>query len=177
MEIQRCYLKNERGDPNDFTFHVESIGVQPIPDIVRSAIAACEGLVSKYQDLDGTLPPNVRVQQGDSRFPSIDVIFQNESHTLGNMLETICVEKHIDGDGEPKITYAGYKVPHPLRAEMFIRLGMREDITDPEIQKQTARLVIANACRALKEEFRGIQAKWTELHTGTVASETAAEEA
>jgi DNA-directed RNA polymerase subunit L len=175
MEIQRCYLTNERGDPNDFTFHVESIGVQPIPDIVRAAIAACEALVSKYQDLDGTLPASVRVQQGDSRFPSIDVIFQNEAHTLGNLLETVLVDRHVDGEGEPKITYAGYKVPHPLRAEMFVRLGMRDEISDPEIQLQTARLVIANACRYMKEEYRRIQSSWTALHGGPADAGAGAE--
>lgn len=173
MEVQRCYLKNERGEPNDFTFHVESIGVQPIPDVVRSGIASCEALVTKYQDLDGTLPDTVRVQQGDSRFPSIDVIFQNESHSLGNLLETVLVERHIDGEAEPKVSYAGYKVPHPLRAEMYVRIGMREEVTDPEIQKQTARLVVANACRFLKDEFRRIQSSWTALHTG--AAEPVAE--
>lgn len=177
MEIQRCYLTNERGDPNDFTFHIESIGVQPIPDIVRAAIASCEALVSKYQDIDGTLPETVRVQQGDSRFQSVDVIFQNEAHSLGNLLETVLVERHIDGEGEPKLTYAGYKVPHPLRAEMFVRLGMRDEITDSEVQLQTARLAIANACRYLKEEFRRIQSSWTALHGGAAEAPAAGEEA
>jgi DNA-directed RNA polymerase subunit L len=161
MEIQRCYKKDARGDPNDFTFHVESIGVQPIPDIVRNGINACIELVSKYIDIDGTIPENVRIQQGDSRYASVDVIFQNEAHTLGNLLETVLVDRHIDGPGDPKITYAGYKVPHPLRAEMFVRIGMTEAVTDPVIQKNTAASVIANACRYLKEEFRALQNQWS----------------
>ncbi len=166
MEIQRCYKKDARGDPNDFTFHAESIGVQPIPDIVRNGINACIDIVSKYIDIDGTIPENVRIQQGDSRYASIDVIFQNESHTLGNLLETVLVDRHIDGPGDPKITYAGYKVPHPLRAEMFVRIGMTETVTDPLIQKNTAASVIANACRYLKEEFRALQNQWTTIMGG-----------
>ena len=169
MEIQRCYKKDARGDPNDFTFHAESIGVQPIPDIVRNGINACIDIVSKYIDIDGTIPENVRIQQGDSRYASIDVIFQNESHTLGNLLETVLVDRHIDGPGDPKITYAGYKVPHPLRAEMFVRIGMTEAVTDPLIQKNTAASVIANACRYLKEEFRALQNQWTTIMGGSVA--------
>ena len=166
MEVQRCYKKNDRGDPNDFTFHIESIGVQPIPDILRNAIAACEEIVGKYIDVDGTLPENVRIMAGDSRYASMDVIFQNESHTLGNLLETVLVDRHIDGDGNPRITYAGYKVPHPLRAEMFVRIGMPEDITDPVIQKNTAASVIAQACRYLKEQFRALQGQWTTVMGG-----------
>jgi DNA-directed RNA polymerase subunit L/DNA-directed RNA polymerase alpha subunit len=163
MEIQRCYLKNEKGEPYDFTFYLESIGVQSVPEIVKNGLAACEALVSKYQDIDGTIPDNVRVQQGDSRFASIDVIFQNEGHTLGNLLETYLVNDHVDaGLG---ITYAGYKVPHPLRPEMFVRIGTGDDAADTETQKRTALLAVATVCRKLKEEFRALQASWVALGT------------
>jgi DNA-directed RNA polymerase subunit L len=167
MEIQRSYMTNEKGEPNDFTFFLESIGVQRIPDIVKTGIAAAEALVDKYKDLDGVIPPNIRVQQGDSRFPTIDIIFQNESHTLGNLLETYIVENHVDGLQEPKVTYVGYKVPHPLRPEMFLRVGTA--VEDTETQKQSVRLVAAMACRKLKEEFRHFQSLWSSLHAVTAA--------
>ena len=160
MEIQRCYMMNEKGEPNDFTFHIESVGVQKIPDIVRTGIAACEALVTRYQDLDGTIPSNVRVQEGDSRFSSIDIIFQNEGHTLGNLLETFLVMNHVEGDVEPKISYAGYKVPHPLRPEMFIRIGFQDISGDTEVKKNTARLVVATVCRKLKVDFRALMTAW-----------------
>jgi len=164
MEIQRSYFTNERGEPDDFTFYVESLGVQRIQDIVKAGIAACEALVDKYKDLDGEVPVNVRVQQGDSRFPTIDVIFQNEGHTLGNLLETYLVENHIDGEEVPKISYAGYKVPHPLRAEMFVRIGTSEETgANAEQQKQSVRLVVAMGCRKMKEQFRAIQTQWAAL--------------
>lgn len=158
MEIQRSYMTDEKGEPNDFTFFLESIGVQRIPDIVKSGIAACEALVDKYKDLDAVIPPTVRVQQGDSRFPTMDIIFQHESHTLGNLMETYLVENHIDGTQEPKITYAGYKVPHPLKPEMFVRIGASG--LDADIQKQSARLVLAMGCRTLKDQFRQLQGAW-----------------
>ena len=173
MEIQRCYLTDAKGNPNHFTFHLESIGVQPIPDIVRNAIVACESVVRKYQDLDGTVPENVRIQQGDTRYPSIDIVFTNEGHTLGNLLETVIVERNVDGEEAPKVNYVGYKVPHPLRPEMFVRIALQDDITDPEIQKNMARLAVANACKYLIETFRSMQSSWTSLHgSGGGAAET-----
>jgi DNA-directed RNA polymerase subunit L len=160
MEIQRCFLKNANGEPHDFTFYVESIGVQPVPVIVANGLAACEALVAKYQDIDGTIPDNVRVQQSDAAFGAIDVIFQNEGHTLGNLLETYLVNDHIAaGLG---LSYAGYKVPHPLRPEMFVRIGTG-DAFDTETQKRTALLAIATVCRKLKEEFRGLQTAWASI--------------
>lgn len=163
MESQRCYLTNERGDPNDFTFYVESVGTQPIPFIVSNALLACEALVRKYEDMDATLPKNVVVRQGDARFPCVDIVFTDESHTLGNLLETYLVENHIDGEDQPRITYAGYKVPHPLRPEMFVRIGVETDGGDTEQEQRIARLAVATVCRRLRDEFRNAQASWKGL--------------
>jgi DNA-directed RNA polymerase subunit L len=114
--------------------------------------------VSQYQDLDATLPDNVELKVADARFPAIDVVFQREGHTLGNLLETYFVEDHISGSEEPRLTYAGYKVPHPLKAELVIRIGCAGEV---EVQRQTARAAISSACRRLKELFRSLQASWT----------------
>jgi DNA-directed RNA polymerase subunit L len=161
MEIQRCYLTNEKGDPINFTFYVESVGTQTIPNIVANALRACTALVRKYEDIDATLPQNVVIQPGDARFPCMDAIFDNESHTLGNLLETYLVEHLIDGEGGPKITYAGYKVPHPLRAQMFVRIGVEEDsMGSGDQENQTARLAIASVCRILRDTFRVLENGW-----------------
>lgn len=167
MEIQRCFLTDVKGNPYDFTFHVESVGVQPIPMIVDAALASCIGLVSKYLDLDTVLPDTVRVLQADARYSAIDIFFTNESHTLGNLLETHIVDHHIDGPNQPAVSYVGYKVPHPLRPEMFIRIAVQqaEEGSDVETQKVQARAVVAVACRALKKQFTHLREQWQSLHT------------
>jgi len=169
MEIQRCYLRNEKNEPNDFTFHIESVGIQAVPNIVANGLQACETLVSKYKECETIIPENLVFQVGDSRFPSVDAIFQNEDHTLGNLLETFIVENHIDGEQTPKINYVGYKVPHPLRPEMFIRMDTR---TKEEVETNTpvsqeemtlrARQVIARSCRKLGTEFQTLQKEWAD---------------
>jgi len=161
MEIQRCYQKDAKGEPNDFTFFVESVGIVSVPDIVRMGITSCISKVSTYADLDSVLPENVSVLPGDARFPCCDVYFRNENHTLGNLLETYLIANHVDGTAEPRITYAAYKVPHPLRPEMFVRIGM--SVEDPDLRVQTARLVLANVCRALKNDFRTLEGSWNSL--------------
>ena len=165
MEIQRCYLTDEKGEPNDFTFHIESIGVQPIPMIVEAGLKACEDLVSQYADLDKHIPANVRIQQGDSRFPTMDVIFQEEGHTLGNLLETHLCEQNIENEAaELPLTYVAYKVPHPLRAEMFVRMGVASPTrVDVETQKEAAREAVAAACRELRDQFQSLRARWVEM--------------
>ena len=166
MEIQRCYLTDAKGDPNDFTFLLETVGTQSIPAIVDAGLAACEALVSQYQDLDATLPDTVELRVSDTRFPAIDIVFQREGHTLGNLLETYFVEDHIAGTEEPRLTYAGYKVPHPLKAEMVLRVGCASGDGSVEIQKQTARSAVSIACRKLKALFRSLQGSWTSVTKG-----------
>jgi DNA-directed RNA polymerase subunit L/DNA-directed RNA polymerase alpha subunit len=163
MEIQRCYLTDAAGNPNNFTFHVESVGIQDIPTIVHNALVSCEVLVKKYMDIDGgAAPPNVRIQEGDSRFPSIDFIFQNESHTLGNLLATWLVDNKISDAVDNVVTYAGYKVPHPLRPEMFVRVGIKEGM-EADVRKQAARQAVAEACKELMKLFRVLTLAWDEV--------------
>lgn len=169
MEIQRAYVTDGAGNPNDFTFHVESIGIQAIPKIVDAALASCDVLVSKYMDIDGKVPDNVRVTVGSSRFPSIEFMFTHEGHTLGNLLESWLIDHEVSDVPTATVTYAGYKVPHPLRPEMFVRIGVKEDST-PELQQQTARAAIAKACRALRAEFRELRASWAELFGGALGA-------
>jgi DNA-directed RNA polymerase subunit L len=75
-----------------------------------------------------------------------DFIIRNHDYTLGNLLQTWLVQNHIEGNAEPKITFAGMKIPHPLRDEMLLRIGAdTEDI---------ARKAIAEACSGCSDMFR-----------------------
>jgi DNA-directed RNA polymerase subunit L/DNA-directed RNA polymerase alpha subunit len=160
MEIQRCYLKDEFGNPNSFTFHIESIGVQPIPNIVLAGLEGLERLVKSYVDMDKIIPSNIRIQKSDTRFPALDIIFENEGHSLGNLLETFLVENHTEeGKSEPYITYAGYKVPHPLRQEMFVRIGVPE--TDR--QELIARQAIAATVKHILGILHVLKQSWVQL--------------
>jgi DNA-directed RNA polymerase subunit L len=171
MEIQRCYVKDEFGNPNSFTFNVESIGVQAIPNIVLAGVEAIQEHVRKYADMDKIIPSNIRIQKSDTRFPAVDVIFENEGHTLGNLLETFLVENHTDeGSKEPRITYAGYKVPHPLRQEMFVRIGVPET----EHQELIARQAIASVCAHIHQIFQGMKQSWITMLSPAAAAAGAA---
>jgi DNA-directed RNA polymerase subunit L len=176
MEVQRCFrVDAATGEPNDFTFYVESVGCLSVPNIVLSALRSCEAMVTKYQDLDGQIPENVSVQSGDARFVCVDLLFQHEGHTLGNLLQQYLVDNHIDGTEEPRISYAGYKVPHPLKPEMVLRVGLALDTEDPEVEMDTARLVVAKVCRYLKSMFQTMAAEWAR-HVGMMAVVDAAAE-
>lgn len=169
MEIQRCYLTDKEGNPNDFTFHVETIGVQSVQQIVGAAFQALEGLVSKYMDIDVSLPESVAPIVADTRYAAIDVRFQNEGHTLGNLLESYIGYEHMTGLAEPRVSYVAYKVPHPLRPEMFVRVAINTT-TDIEAMKLQALAVVANTCRTLKRICSQAGAEWEAMFVAPQAA-------
>ncbi len=152
MEIQRCYKVDERGEPYSFDFIVESVGVLDSVYIVARAIDIIQEKLLKYASVDtGDLPDTLKVVPTEARGPMFDFTFQGEDHTLGNLLQTWMDQNQIDND---VITFVGYKVPHPLRDEMVLRVGVADG------KDSSARAALAAACRECAYLFRGWAAAW-----------------
>lgn len=165
MEIARCYLVDEKtGEPNSFDFTIETIGVLDIPYIVKRACEVGEAMVARYVniDKDDVLPDDLRISPSEGRVLGFDFILRNQDHTLGNLLQTYMVDNHIDGTGSTKITFAGYKIPHPLRDEMLLRIGVEDG------QEHTARKAFAEACKGCLTIFQQMKTAWMQANNMTL---------
>jgi DNA-directed RNA polymerase subunit L/DNA-directed RNA polymerase alpha subunit len=166
LEIQRCYLENEKGEPYDFVFHVESVGIFSVPTIIERGLAACEDLVTPYITLDADMPDTITVGTPANRMAQDDkggvfeFTFRKEEHTLGNLLQTFLVERHIEGTELPRMKYAGYRIPHPLKQEMVLT------ICPVEGDVMNARKAIANVCKFLKTYFADAKRVWQQTPKG-----------
>lgn len=155
MQIKRCYKRNDKGEPDSFDFTVETAGVLPIRYIVERACEVGENMCSRYVNLiNGELPSEISISPADARIVGYDFLIRGHDHTLGNLLQTWLVEHHIEGEAEPKITYAGYKVPHPLRDEMVLRIGVEDG------EEATARLAFAKAAAGCVDMFQKMRSAW-----------------
>ena len=152
MEAQRCYMMDENGEPFSFDFMVESVGVLDPVYIVARAIEVMQSKLLRYGSIDsGDLPDTMKVRPADARMKGFDFTFRKEDHTLGNLLQTYMDKNMMDG-GE--ITFVGYKVPHPLRDEMVLRVGV-------DSGKDTdARAAVAKAARECAQMFKSWAAQW-----------------
>ncbi|KAI9874810.1 MAG: DNA-directed RNA polymerase II core subunit [Pleopsidium flavum] len=75
----------------------------------------------------------------DTRIPSSSLFtFNKEDHTLGNMLRSRLLQSN-------HVTFAGYKVPHPLFSTFELRVQ-----TDGEV---TPRAALVQACRDLVNDL------------------------
>ena len=155
MQIKRCYKINEKSEPFSFDFTVESTGVLPVQYIVERACEVGENMCSRYVNIHrGELPAEMTVSSADARIIGFDFLIRGHDHTLGNLLQTWLVENHIQGDMNPKVTYAGYSVPHPLRDEMILRIGVEDG------QEATARLALAEAAKGCVDMFQKLRTSW-----------------
>ena len=153
LGIKRCYLKNELGEPYSFDFTVESAGVLSPLAIVKEACEAGIRMCSHFGDDGGdTLPEDVLVQPTNKRLLGFDFVFQKQDHTLGNLLQTWIDQNHVEnGD----VTFVGYMVPHPLRDEMVLTIGIADG------NEETARRVLKEAARGTAAMFRDMSDKWS----------------
>jgi DNA-directed RNA polymerase subunit D len=166
MEIQRCYLVDESGEPYSYDFLIESVGVLNPTYIVARALQALQEKCMKYASIDtGDLPDTVRVGPADARMKGYDFLFAGEDHTLGNLFQTWMDLNLLGTESGTQITFVGYKVPHPLKDEVLLRVGVEDG------KELTARQAVAEAARGCLAMFKGWEQSWAALggSAGTVA--------
>jgi DNA-directed RNA polymerase subunit L len=174
MAIQRCFKIDEKtGEPNSFTFTVESVGIRPVSEIVAEGIQAVIAMVTPFADSDKTPEElGIRTQPVDNRMTGVDVIIEGHEHTLGNLLQTIITETYLDaGAADSPITFCGYKVKHPLHRAVTLRFGMREGISgDPAV---IVREIIASAASKARATFEALGRSWDSVLAAGAGGEAA----
>ena len=168
MEIQRVYKTDERGDPNSFDFQIETIGTMAPRAVLERALLGLINICKEFIGLDaGDLPKTIQIKPSDTLMTGYDCIIQGQDHTFGNMIQTWLVDHHVDGDDTPRITFAGYKIPHPLKDEMLLRIGINDN---SEMTVRAAIAMSARGCKAMFERWLDI---WRGAGTKTVSSAAA----
>lgn len=159
LEINRCYLKNETtGEPNSFDFTIESVGVLDPMYIVSRACEAGIKLCDKYTS--ETLPQDVLVQPIEGLVPGFDFFFQKQDHTLGHLMQA-WIDENLMNNGT--ISFIGYDIPHPLRDEMVLRVGIQNG------DEAVARNALRTAMNSCKTMFHTWLEEWRQFMTPTVS--------
>jgi DNA-directed RNA polymerase subunit D len=153
LEKNRCYLKNDKGEAYSFDFTVESVGTLTPAYIVARACEAGVEMCERYTS--EALSGDVVVQIADCKLFAYDFIFQKQDYTLGNLITT-WLDENLVGNGE--ITFAGFDIPHPLRDEMVIRIGVKGE----ENQESLARKALREAMTASATMFRSWRSEWSQ---------------
>lgn len=171
MEISRTFLQDEAGEPYSFDFTVESAGVLEIPYIVQRACEVGEAMVSRFVNIATAgeeLPKDLVIYPtppAEAKMLAFDFLFSNQDHTLGNLLQTWITQNMMDGGF---VTYVGYKIPHPLRDEMLLRIAVKDN------DEKSAREAVAQACRGCVGMFREMRVALVSAFEGRTPAPTSA---
>lgn len=154
LQVNRCYLKDPKtGEPYSFDFTVESVGVLSPEYIVARACEKGVELCKNYAQEN--LGDDVVIQRVEGQMLGWDFIFQRQDWTLGNMIQT-WIDANLIDLGE--VTFCGCDIPHPLRDEMVIRIGVADG------EEATARRALRQAMVACQGMFQ----TWRDQLVGTL---------
>ena len=155
MQHKYCFKVNKKEEPYSFDFVIETVGVLSVDYIIKRACEIGEHMCSKYVNIHkGDIPHEITISASESKIIGFDFLFRGHDHTLGNLLQTWLVENHIEGNESPKITYAGYSVPHPLRDEMLLRIGVEDGL------ESTARFALQQSMIGCVMLFQNLKKAW-----------------
>jgi DNA-directed RNA polymerase subunit L len=131
-------------------------------------------LVSPYADADRSMEElGMSTMPVENRMNGIVIQFAEQEHTLGNLLQSILTEIYLDGGApDSPITFAAYKVRHPLHRIMSLTLGFREGVAGDT--KAIARQVIAEAAEKARQVFENLGRSWDALVGATAGAGEAA---
>lgn len=137
LQGQKYFVSNKKGEPIEFSFVVQSVGIYESTEIVKMA---CSVLVDKLRilihqsdaDILQIIPSDSIRQSGvylsvtESSIPySYDIVLENEDYTIGCVLEHILYEMYYEG--EQLMTFVGFKKYHPHDTYSILRVAYKED--------------------------------------------------
>lgn len=130
--IQRAYHQDSKGQPDWFDFFVESWGVYSPKELVRQALGILKYHLQEWAKIPVTRESNYAIIRS-----------QTETHTIGAVVQRVLVD-------QGKCSRAFYDVPHPLLANMEVKIETTEA---PEAVFASAVNTIVGWCDALDTQL------------------------
>ena len=138
------YFKTDQYDrPSEFDFTIESIGAIPSANILTKAIFLLVVKIKKFMNNLINAQLNIKndlveVYESQSVMKGFDIIIYNESHTLGNL-----VQSYIQRLYSKEVNFVGYNNPHPLKKSIVLRIST----ADNDLEKTKA--IIGHSCQEI----------------------------
>ena len=116
LDYQRAFHKNEFNEPDQFIFKIEPECILTIQDIFKQSL---EYLIDKIDALIDFNESKITVSNEKEFYK---IILNDETHTIGNLLQSLLYNIHIREKKSKEISFIGYFVPHPLEKRVFMKI-------------------------------------------------------
>jgi DNA-directed RNA polymerase subunit L len=180
---ERIYKKQADGDAVSVIFNVESVGNQQAHQLVYDALQfirmktlvlmnhfVWNDSMASYVFSDKKIAVSQNATSGN-----IEIVIQGEDHTLGNLissyLKKLFIVNKLKGE---LLSFASYKLPHPLEDKIVIIIGFKEGIDLNSLFKEydlqasirhdvRAIQLLFIACSHYLKDLDQISKQWSEI--------------
>ena len=124
LDYQRAFHKNEYNEPDQFIFKIEPECILSTKEIFQQSL---EYLIDKIDNLIDFKETKITVSNEKDFYK---IILNDETHTIGNLLQSILYNIHVREKKSKQISFIGYFVPHPLEKRVFMKIvSSLEDVS------------------------------------------------
>lgn len=154
LEQQKYFYTNEYDEPNAFCFKLHSECLMK-PEYIF--LKAFEVLDTRLENLKTKLNNNEYTDNYNTENNIYDIAIKDETHTIGNLIQTLFYNKFIRDNSKEKLTYVGYNIPHPLDNTLIFRFIFTTN-TKNEIKE-----FIIEGIEYIQLELKDLAKKWFEI--------------
>ena len=162
FEAYRHYCKDEKGEPNRFNFEIESIGTLNVDQILNSALDIIEKNINYFDMAVNSENADIQINESQTVMNGIDIVIQGQGHTLGSIIQSYLFRNYVDNSEKNDLQFVGYKVPHPLKKELVIRLQLNNSEEDHERKKEILKNIIHDNTEILNSIILTIKKEWNQ---------------
>ena len=150
-ESERYFMTDKNDRPSAFEYTIESIGVIPSHVILIKAVELLFLKIKQFLvNFDEAVKSNtnefVKIRKSTGLMDSMDIIIENENHTLGYLLQSYMEILHKNN-----LEFVAYRNPHPLKN--FIEINIKVENNDINQIKN----IVFSTCNSIIEIIKNIK--------------------
>jgi len=147
LDADRHFYTDERGEPNNFEFTIETDGRIPSHVILLQSLDIFKNHIDEF--IKSINDENkVEIFNSDCIMNSYDILIEDEDYTIGYLLQYYVYKLYKNVEA-PVVNYIAADIPHPLENKLLVRIGMVETTTKQEL----VRKLIVNTCEVIKKDI------------------------
>lgn len=152
LEAKRLYLKNKDGQPSVYEMTLENCGNYDNKTIMSFGMDILKlKLIQLSDEIKHKNKDKFKISLGNNKFESYDIELYNENDTIGNLLTSYMLD-------DKNVKFCGYKIPHPLKKILIIRISLEKDNTMNNVLK-----LIHNTIEHLVKMIDTMKKEWKKL--------------
>lgn len=162
LDKERCYMRNEYGDPIAFQFEIEpKVKLSPRYLVSKALDILISKLTKFQQDIYDEESKDTRVEQGDTG--GMNFVISGEDDTLGNIIQSYIHVHHVrqkmQAANGANVSYVGYYCPHPLDTTVIVNVRMSGE----NVSKKDYTDFMAGTVRSIITQLQDMMNMWLQF--------------